>query len=284
MHADGIKWDISVWHMYGQDPEPPFKFLAQFKHPIWVTEFNHPRGSESGLQQQADGLKRWMLRLRELQATYNVEAAHIYELLDETYWAPNFEAVMGLVRLVPDGRGGWRTGEPKPAYHTVKEVIRGTAAIPTVTRKCDLAALERSKWDARTQVSYVYCLILDRVPDGRGFAEWVTAINQGMAPARMALLMVGSDEFRGKYATFGLSSRDFAILGYRLLLGRDPDGGGLANYVPRLESGTLSHEQFLTELVDSDEFRTRHPVLFAAASGVPESASTRERRAPIRPQ
>jgi hypothetical protein len=204
--------------------------------------------------------------------------------LDETYWAPNFEAVMGLVRLVPDGRGGWRTGEPKPAYHTVKEVIRGTAAIPTVSRKCDLAALERSKWDARTQVSYVYCLILDRVPDGRGFAEWVTAINQGMAPARMALLMVGSDEFRGKYATFGLSSRDFAILGYRLMLGRDPDGGGLANYVPRLESGTLSHEQFLTELVDSVEFRTRHPVLFAAASGVPESASTRERRAPIRPQ
>ena len=42
MQQDGIRWDISVWHMYGSDPEWAFKTLAGFKRPIWVTEFNHP--------------------------------------------------------------------------------------------------------------------------------------------------------------------------------------------------------------------------------------------------
>jgi len=115
MKRDGIAWDISVWHMYGKDPEWAFKELAKFGHPIWVTEFNHPEGSKESEEKQAEGLRDWMTRLRELSAVYGVEAAHIYELMDETYWAPSFEAVMGLVRLEGDGKGGWRPGPPKPA-------------------------------------------------------------------------------------------------------------------------------------------------------------------------
>ena len=46
MEQDGIRWDISVWHMYGSDPEWAFKTLAGFKRPIWVTEFNHPGGGQ----------------------------------------------------------------------------------------------------------------------------------------------------------------------------------------------------------------------------------------------
>ena len=89
MRQDGIAWDISVWHLYGEDPEWAFKLLAAHGKPIWVTEMNHPRGSEPGEQQQADGMRRWMTRLAELAPRYNVEAAHIYELLDEPYWAPD---------------------------------------------------------------------------------------------------------------------------------------------------------------------------------------------------
>ena len=66
-----------------------------------------------------------MKRLSELSETYQVEAAHIYELMDETYWAPNFEAYMGLVKLESDGRRGWRPGKPKAAYFSVRELIRG---------------------------------------------------------------------------------------------------------------------------------------------------------------
>src|SRR5262249_44160474 len=104
MEQDGIRWDISVWHMYGEDPEWAFKKLAGFKRPIWVTEFNHPLGGQRSVAAQADGLVRAMIRLRQLQHAYSVEAAHVYELLDETYWAPSNEASMGLVALVKDDK------------------------------------------------------------------------------------------------------------------------------------------------------------------------------------
>ena len=41
MQRDGIQWDISVWHLYGDDPEWAFKVLKGYGHPIWVTEFNN---------------------------------------------------------------------------------------------------------------------------------------------------------------------------------------------------------------------------------------------------
>ena len=104
MQQDGIDWDISVWHMYGFDPD--FRILATYGRPIWVTEFNNPLGSKKSEQEQAEGLQRLFARLRELQQAYNIEAAHIYELMDEPYWAPSAEAFMGLVRLVEDGSGG----------------------------------------------------------------------------------------------------------------------------------------------------------------------------------
>ncbi len=95
--------------------------IAKYKKPIWVTEFNNPYGSQRGEPQQASGLKEAMTRLRELQGTYDVEAAHIYELLDETYWAPILRGVHGSRATEKKVGGGWKLGEPKPAYFTVSE-------------------------------------------------------------------------------------------------------------------------------------------------------------------
>lgn len=120
----GVDWDISVWHTYGQDPEWGFKALAKFGKPIWVTEMNHPLGSaKDGEDGQARGLENQMVLIRKLAPRYDVEAAFIYELLDETYWAPNFEAYMGLVQLKKDEGGAWVTGDHKVAYQTVRRVI-----------------------------------------------------------------------------------------------------------------------------------------------------------------
>ncbi|RWO15629.1 MAG: hypothetical protein EOS08_28735, partial [Mesorhizobium sp.] len=94
MLQDGIRWDISVWHLYGGDPEEAFKFLATLGRPIWLTEFNHAGGSQEGESQQADGLVQMMTLLRRYQSPYGLEAAHLYELLDEPYWAPSYEAFM----------------------------------------------------------------------------------------------------------------------------------------------------------------------------------------------
>ncbi len=126
MERDGIKWDISVWHMYGEDPEWAFRQLAAFGRSIWVTEFNHPHGSTKSAEEQAAGLKRTIERLRALAPLYRVEAAHVYELLDEPYWAPSYEANMGLVTVEKDG-DGWKPGAAKPAYEAVKAALRGAA-------------------------------------------------------------------------------------------------------------------------------------------------------------
>lgn len=123
MEQDGIKWDISVWHLYGEDPEPALKEMAKYGKPVWLTEFNHAEGSKKSVEAQAAGLARWIARFRELAPRYRIEAAHIYELLDETYWAPSGEAYMGLLELEKI-EGGWRVGRPKPAYEVVKRLVR----------------------------------------------------------------------------------------------------------------------------------------------------------------
>jgi hypothetical protein len=124
LKKDGVEWDISVWHMYGEDPEWAFKILAAFGKPIWVTELNQARGSSQGESAQAEGLRRWMARLLELSGRYNVGAAHIYELLDETYWASSDEARMGLLVLEKGGPRGWHVGAPKQAYDAVKSFVQ----------------------------------------------------------------------------------------------------------------------------------------------------------------
>jgi hypothetical protein len=123
LKQDGIPWEITVWHWYDGDPEPSFKALAQYGKPIWVTEVNHPFGSQrDGEDGQARGLAEKMALLRKLAPTYGIQAAHVYELLDETYWAPSFEAFMGLIRLdrTPDGKG-WMLGSPKPAFYSYRD-------------------------------------------------------------------------------------------------------------------------------------------------------------------
>ncbi|TIP81147.1 MAG: DUF4214 domain-containing protein, partial [Mesorhizobium sp.] len=54
----------------------------------------------------------------------------------------------------------------------------------------------------------------------------------------------------------------FVTLLYRTLLGREPDGQGLSDYVSKLDRGEASGEQLVAEFIHSHEFRSRHPVLF----------------------
>ncbi|EJN02154.1 glycosyl hydrolase [Phyllobacterium sp. YR531] len=124
MKQSGLAWDISVWHLYGEDPEWAFKVLAEYGKPIWITEFNHPKGSTESEAAQAAGLKTMMEMLQRLRKRYPIEAAHIYELMDETYWAPDFEAYMGLIQLDSDGKNSWRSGRPKAAFKIVQDFIR----------------------------------------------------------------------------------------------------------------------------------------------------------------
>jgi hypothetical protein len=287
MERDGIKWDISVWHMYGQDPEWAFEKLAKFNRPIWVTEFNNPDGSQSGEQDQANGLARWIGRLRELQHKYPVEAAHVYELLDETYWAPSSEASMGLVRLEKDDQRGWRAGEPKAAYNAMRRLIRSTEAstpltggtrlgkeapltVPSSTgpRTCELWSFDAQDRSYKNQAAYGYCLILGRSASDADLAAWVESRKTGTS-ADMLKAMLDSEEFGRKTAFAEMLNSNFVISIYRLLLGRSPDGQGLSDYTDQLHRGSLSRDQVIEEILESDEFRAKHPIFVELPSGHP---------------
>jgi Domain of unknown function (DUF4214)/Glycosyl hydrolase catalytic core len=258
MLQDGIDWDISVWHMYGQDPEWAFKELVAYGKPIWVTEFNNPYGSQPGEQQQVEGLRLSMERLRELQEPYAVEAAHIYELLDEDYWAPSFEAFMGLVRLSATEDGGWEPGKPKAAYHTVKASIRSGGQL----RDCALADIEDKDPSVR-RARYAYCLVLGRDGEPDGVASWAEALDGGEAKLHdMLLAMLRSDEFNNRNSALGLTDRQYVGLLYLLLLGRDADSLGLENYAIELASGHMSRGGVALGIMSSSEFAEKHPVLF----------------------
>ena len=261
MKQDGIRWDISVWHIYGEDPRWAFERLAQFEHPIWITEFNNPYGSQRSEKQQVEGITHMMLRLRELSSRFKVEAAFVYELMDETYWAPDMEAFQGLVRLVNDGNGSWRPGEPKPAYAAVREIIRGPVLSPRPARECKLDAI--GQVSAADRVSYSFCLVLGRVPDGRDMQDWITALEADEADrTEMLLAILRSREMIAKYEMSGLTDTEYVKFLYRLFLDREADDVGLATYV--FELRTVSRDSVAASILLSSEFRERHPILFAA--------------------
>jgi Domain of unknown function (DUF4214)/Glycosyl hydrolase catalytic core len=262
LKADGIDWDISVWHMYGEDPEWAFKLLSQYGKPIWVTEFNNPSGSEQGEEGQAQGLRRAMARLSELRARYHVEAAQIYELLDEAYWGEGYEAHMGLVSLERTEAGGWRAAKRKQAFEAVKEQIQesgGHAISPA--RNCSLYDLSASASAARSVVSYAYCLVLDRAPDGGGLQSYALRLESEMTVRQLLLELLNSDEFVRLHKAGDLSDTDYAALLYRVLLNREPRNAELKG-LPPANSSPSWRVQLQSELLISPEFRSVHPDMF----------------------
>jgi hypothetical protein len=263
MKNDGIRWDISVWHIYGEDPEWAFKRLAAYGHPIWITEFNNPYGSQRGDEEQAGGLKSMMERLKALAPTYKVQAAFVYELMDEPYWAPDFEAYMGLVRVVPRPDGGWRTGEPKPAYATARSLIRGEErSMPSPACRLDDAGKGKGSIDVR-RVRYTYCMVLGVEPSAPGAAEWADRLQRSEATVPDLIeAMFRSNEFQDRYDSFGLPDRTYVSFLYKLLLNRIADNDGRNSYLKQLASGTMTRREVAVSLATSSEFRSKHPGLF----------------------
>jgi hypothetical protein len=278
MHKDGIQWDISVWHSYGQDPEWGFKALAGYGKPIWVTEFNNPFGSQKGEEQQSEGLRKAMVRLLQLQRTYKVEAAHIYELLDETYWAPDFEAYMGLVRLKGKPGGGWAAGDPKPAYFTVRDLIQGAQTAEPPIVGCTLLDSKDLISSPLRQVTYSFCLMLHRTPSDKDLKGLVGSLESGDTSIEGVLLTIlRSPEFSERHSAFTMSDRAYVKAMYLLLLGREADAAGLDSYAAELRDGGLTRAGVAMSLIQSSEFKSKHPVLFrktaeagAGSPGLPE--------------
>lgn len=269
MKQDAIAWDISVWHMYGEDPERAFREISAYGKPIWVTEFNNPNGSQRSERQQADGIRQTMTRLAELQGKYKVEAAHIYELLDETYWAPSFEANMGLVRLAANNHGKWITGEPKPAYMAVRDITRGPKPLPKPQRSCDADPKSVDGSNHVRQAGFAYCLVLGQDGDAASLNRWSEALKSGDAGVVDVIMdMIRSRDFEAKYVTIGLTDRAYISFLYLLLLDRPADNYGLETYARQLRKGSLTRDAVALGIINSSEFKSRHAAM-REASGIP---------------
>ena len=125
MAADGVEWEISVWHLYGIDADPDWAMirLARFGKPIWITEFNAGDSAALGEEKQAQATGRMVARIKALAAARRIEAAFFYELLDEPYWS-GAEASMGAVALARDGKGPWRVARRKPVFEALRSAIQ----------------------------------------------------------------------------------------------------------------------------------------------------------------
>jgi hypothetical protein len=155
-------------------------------------------------------------------------------------------------------------GEPKPAYKTVREFIRGPRGVPEPRRDCDLAKTQNR--DAVMHVDYGYCLVLGRTADTDSVQHWQASLANGDASVTdMLLTLVRSDEFVSRHATFGLSDRAYVSFLYRMLLNRDADQHGLDSYAKELRNGSMSRESVAQGIMMSSEFQSKHPYLYQAA-------------------
>ncbi|MCR8547414.1 DUF4214 domain-containing protein [Salipiger sp. P9] len=105
--------------------------------------------------------------------------------------------------------------------------------------------------DAAT-VYRLYQATLDRAPDGTGLANWTERLFTGSHSVLQVINgFVASPEFQNTYGA--LENEGFVTLLYNNVLDRDPDAGGLASWVARLDEG-MTRTQVVLGFSQSPEF------------------------------
>src|SRR5262249_26833336 len=102
--------------------------------------------------------------------------------------------------------------------------------------------------------------------DGQGFEDRKRALERGTPVGEVLASLLASDEFGDSHHLSRMSDDNYVRLLYRLLLGREPDGAGLASYTSALAAGRMLRAEVLASIIGSTELRTRHPLLFPTAS------------------
>ncbi|WP_421121606.1 DUF4214 domain-containing protein [Aquihabitans daechungensis] len=89
-----------------------------------------------------------------------------------------------------------------------------------------------------------------RTPDHGGLTYWLQRRGQGATLAAISGSFAGSSEFRSRYG--GLTNTQFVRLVYGNVLGRQPDGAGLAYWTAQLVNG-VSRGQMMASFSQSGE-------------------------------
>ncbi|MFP7674459.1 DUF4214 domain-containing protein [Marivita sp. S0852] len=140
---------------------------------------------------------------------------------------------LGTIRLENIERVGFETGLPS---------TNGTMDLRQFTGQTDL--------DDAEFVDFIemYIAYFNRAPDAVGLAFWSTAYANGSSLEDIARLFVDQDETRDTYPD-GTSNIQFASEVYSNVLGRAPDYEGLMFWKDALDSGTVSRDAFILEIL-----------------------------------
>jgi len=120
--GDGVRWDITAVHWYeafgdfesGCRGTNVASIYASFGRPIWFTEFNsNVAAKENDPDRSAKWIESFVKRTRELAPKYNIQAAFVYELLDEPQ-KQGAERYFGIAD---------EDGNPKAPWHALKKAI-----------------------------------------------------------------------------------------------------------------------------------------------------------------
>ena len=102
------------------------------------------------------------------------------------------------------------------------------------------------------QVSAIYDVALDRLPERDGFEYWMGNLSAGLlAPKDLAKLFGQSSEFLGRFA--GMSQEQFVRELYLDALHREPDLDGFNYWVGHLRAGTLARSDMVESFGFSPE-------------------------------
>ena len=94
----------------------------------------------------------------------------------------------------------------------------------------------------------LYIAYFNRAPDAVGLNFWGTAFANGASLEEMATLFIDQDETSAAYPA-GTSNSVFAETVYNNVLGRTPDQLGFDFWINQLDSGNVSRDQFILEVL-----------------------------------
>ncbi|HSL57222.1 MAG TPA: DUF4214 domain-containing protein, partial [Acidimicrobiales bacterium] len=154
----------------------------------------------------------------------------------------------------------FRGGDPTPVFARQSGPVRlvlfsgGHAGVfnPGLEWMVNLRAAAPPSQVVRDAVSRLYVAYFDREPDTAGLGYWTRVYAHGRSLSSISSHFAVSPEFVGRYGD--VDDEGFVRLVYANVLGRDPDGGGLAYWTGVLESGR-SRGSLMVGFSQSAEFR-----------------------------
>ncbi|MEX0368946.1 MAG: DUF4214 domain-containing protein, partial [Ruegeria sp.] len=142
---------------------------------------------------------------------------------------------------------GWTRSEVVLGFSESREFVAATQG--------DVLAYSWAGYQAEwsDDVFRLYQATLGRAPDLQGLLGWTQRLADGRPYDDAIAGFVNSAEFQARY---GATDNDaFVTLLYNNVLGRNPDPGGRATWLERLDSGDWSRSEVVAGFAQSAEFR-----------------------------